>query len=294
MIFVQRRPIYPLIMRLHDFLRGHLKGPILIFNNNSNSSESKFSELTSQAVGRRRFLAGATGIFALATLTACGAEVAPAAVPAEPTADKTVPGTPEEALNALKEGNARFVAGQMTHPHQNAETREEVAGHQAPWALVHGCVDSRVSPEIVFDQGIGDLFVTRTAGNVLDDTLVGSMEFAVSAPYSVPVLVILGHTACGAVTGTVKALKDDPKNPSLPGEMNDFAQEIAPVARKVAEHGTETEHIDAVVRANTVAVAQGLLKRSAIVRKAVEEGKTKVVAAVYNLETGTVDWEVAA
>ncbi|WP_281285139.1 carbonic anhydrase [Glutamicibacter uratoxydans] len=182
----------------------------------------------------------------------------------------------------------------MIHPHQGESIRKEVAGHQAPWALVHGCVDSRVAPEVVFDQGIGDLFVTRTAGAVLDDTIVGSMEFAVSAPYAVPVLVILGHTSCGAVTGTVKGLKKNPKDPSLPAEMNDFAQEIAPIARKVPVEGTEAEHINAVVRANTVAVAQGLVKRSAIIRKAVDEGTTKVVAAVYNLETGAIDWEVAA
>ncbi len=198
--------------------------------------------------------------------------------------------TPDDALARLEEGNARFASGDGTHPRQDADAREAVADHQEPWALIHACVDSRVSPEIVFDQGVGDVFTTRTAGNILDDTIVGSMEFAVSEPYSVPVIVIMGHTACGAVTATVELLEESP-NPTAPGELIDIVNEIAPVARKVPADGDdEAAHIDAVVRANAESVASNLLRRSAIIRKAVAAGRTRVVPAVYDLTSGKVEF----
>lgn len=125
---------------------------------------------------------------------------------------------------------------------------------------------------------------------MLDDTLVGSMEFAVSSPYSVPLLVVLGHTACGAVTGTLKAMEKDAGNPHLPGEMEDFAAQIAPVARTAGVEGSGSEAVDTVVQANARAVVEQLLERSAIIRKAVEEQRTRVVPAVYDLETGEVSW----
>ncbi|MGP9650773.1 carbonic anhydrase [Glutamicibacter sp. AOP38-B1-38] len=162
--------------------------------------------------------------------------------------------------------------------------------NHGPWstdALILG-----LPPELVFDQGIGDLFVTRTAGAVLDDTLVGSMEFAVSSPYEVPVIVILGHTACGAVTGTVEALEKNAKSPKAPGEMIDFISEIAPAAREAEPVPDKSEHINNVVRMNTVAVAAALVERSEIIRAAVNAGRTEVIAAVYDLQTGLVDWNL--
>lgn len=178
--------------------------------------------------------------------------------------------------------------GRCQHPNQDSHRRDKQAEHQSPFALVHGCVDSRVTPEMLFDQGIGDLFVTRTAGAVLDDTLVGSMEFAVSAPYSVPLLVVLGHTACGAVTGTLKAMEANPEDPALPGEMDDFAERIAPVARNQKVSGSGSEAVDQVVKANALAVARQLVERSAIISKAVEEKRTRIVPALYDLESGEV------
>lgn len=243
-------------------------------------------------LSRRRMLAGAGGLLALAGLAACSAPEAEQQRASATEADEA-PRTAEEALARLREGNARYVQGTAKHPRENAEARAAVAEHQQPWALIHGCVDSRVSPELLFDQGIDDLFVTRTAGEVLDDTLMGSMEFAVGSPYEVPVIVILGHTACGAVTGTVKALAENPKDPQAPGEIADFIDEIAPVAREVKPEGDEAAHIDQVVRANAAAVAEKLVERSAIIRRAVQAGRTKVVAAVYDLNTGEVQWDVA-
>lgn len=236
---------------------------------------------------RRSLLAGATGLLALAGLAACSASPADQAARANAAGP---PQTPDEALEVLRAGNQRYAQGKPEHPNQETEVRTELAEHQAPFALVHGCVDSRVAPELLFDQGLGDLFVTRTAGAVLDDTLVGSMEFAVSSPYSVPLLVILGHTACGAVTGTLQAMEADPENPGLPGEMADFAEQIVPVARAAKAESAAPEEVDRVVKANALAVAEELVQRSAIIRKAVEEKRTRVMPAVYDLDTGEVRW----
>ncbi|WP_347038458.1 carbonic anhydrase [Glutamicibacter halophytocola] len=137
------------------------------------------SVVNATITSRRKLLAGATGLLALAGLSACASEKSPQATTVGHAA---TPKTPDGVLKALTEGNQRFTSGQVQHPNQDSQRRGEQAGHQSPFALVHGRVDSRVAPEMLFDQGIGDLFVTRTAGAVLDDTLVGSMEFAVSSP----------------------------------------------------------------------------------------------------------------
>ncbi|WP_102157648.1 carbonic anhydrase [Zhihengliuella halotolerans] len=244
-------------------------------------------DVTTAGPSRRSLLAGAGALATLSALSAC----APA--PAAEHEDAPAPTTPEEALGTLRAGNERFAAGEAHHPNQGVDARTDVAGHQTPWALVHGCVDSRVAPELVFDQGIGDIFTTRTAGAVLDDTLVGSMEFAVGSPYEVPALIILGHTGCGAVTATVDAVAADPENPQAPGEVADIVDEIAPVVRDAASLADQSEFVDSVVRANTVAVAEALVERSAIIRAAVDAGRTRVVPAVYDLETGLVDWSPA-
>lgn len=241
------------------------------------------------ALTRRGFV-GLGGLLVASSLTGCGSDQRHA--PQQAGARVL---TPQDALRRLEEGNARFASGKAEHPRQGDGARDAVAEHQHPWALVHGCVDSRVPPELVFDQGIGDVFTTRTAGAVLDDTIVGSMEFALGAPYAVPLIVILGHTACGAVTATVEAVAAaHGGSPQAPGEVVDIVREIAPVARRVNTHGDEAEHIDAVVHANTRAVARRLLERSAIVRAAVAAGRTRVVPAVYDLSTGTVRWLPAA
>lgn len=236
------------------------------------------------ATTRRSLLAGVGALAALSGLAACApAEAGPESTPA--------PSTPEEALERLTAGNKRFAAGEAKHPNQNVDARTATEDHQAPWALVHGCVDSRVAPELVFDQGIGDIFTTRTAGAVLDDTLVGSMEFGAGSPYEVPLLVILGHTGCGAVTATVEAVAANPEEPEAPGEVADIIDEIAPVVRATDPVEDQAAFIDDVVAANALAVAEALIERSQIIRDAVEAGRTRVIAAVYDLNTGLVDWK---
>lgn len=264
---------------------------------NWSGNENAYSEdplVTENPYSRRLFVLG--GLAAASTLTACqsdskaGGKTTASAAPSS-AAEKTAKQlTPADALARLKAGNARFAAGDAEHPHQDKEARESVSEHQHPFALVHGCVDSRVSPELVFDQGVGDVFVTRTAAAILDDTIVGSMEFAVGSPYETPVIVIMGHTRCGAVTATVDLLKANREHPQAPGELIDIVNEIAPVARKVPAQPDAAAYIDEVVRANTRSVAEALVRRSAIIREAVAKGRTQVVPAVYDLDTGKVSW----
>ena len=244
----------------------------------------------------RRRLIGLVGLAAASAVAACQAgpttgsnSPSGPASPGNTTATATGI-TPTDALARLKAGNVRFATGEATHPNQGVEAREAVAEHQHPWALIHGCVDSRVAPELVFDQGVGDVFTTRTGAAVMDDTIVGSMEFAVSSPYETPLIVILGHTGCGAVTATVDAMQAVPPNPSAPGEVLDIVNEIVPVARQVPPNPDKAAFIDDVVRANSIAVAAALVRRSKIMREAVDAGRTQIIPAVYDLATGRVSW----
>ena len=214
------------------------------------------------------------------TRRASGAEHAPSHEETPPTAD--------EAWQRLEEGNARFVSGSPLHPHQDAARRIAVAPHQAPYAFVLGCIDSRVPVETVFDQGVGDLFVGRNAAAILDDTVIGGIEFAVSG-YHLPLVVIMGHTACGAVKATVDAVKANPAAPTAPGEILDVAQEILPAVKATAENPDDSAFVDAVVITNTRHVANQLVKRSAIVAEAVNAGTLKIVASTYHLDTGQIE-----
>lgn len=197
--------------------------------------------------------------------------------------------TSDEAWKRLEEGNVRFVSGSLIHPHQDAARRSEVAPHQAPYAFVLGCIDSRVPIETVFDQGLGDLFVGRNAAAILDDTIIGDIEFAVSDPYKVPLVVIVGHTACGAVKATVDAVKANPAAPTAPGKILDIAKEILPAVKATPANPDDKAFVDAVVTTNTRLVAAQLAERSTIVTEAIRAGKLQVVASTYHLDTGKVE-----
>ncbi|WP_019134999.1 carbonic anhydrase [Cellulomonas massiliensis] len=119
----------------------------------------------------------------------------------------TTPTTPAQAWAALRDGNARFVSGEMQHPSQSIDRRAEVSSEQHPFAVIFGCSDSRVAAEIIFDRGLGDLFVVRTAGHVLDTTVIGSIEYGVEV-LGAPLVVVLGHDSCGAVAAATAALTD--------------------------------------------------------------------------------------
>jgi carbonic anhydrase len=191
-------------------------------------------------------------------------------------------GGADEALRRLKEGNARYVAGRAAHPHRSAGRRLEVAGGQRPFAIVFGCADSRVPPEIVFDRGLGDLFVVRTAGQALDAAAVGSIELGVSE-LRIPLIMVLGHDQCGAVKATIHALET---HAPADGCIGALVESIRPAVERVrARPGDLLRH---AVRAN-VDITIGRLKASPILASALAEGKVRIVGGCYDLETGAVE-----
>ncbi len=192
--------------------------------------------------------------------------------------------TPDEALQLLKDGNARFVAGESTERNLVEQQRETSRG-QYPFAVVLSCLDSRSAPEIVFDQGIGDLFVGRVAGNVVDTNLLGSFEFATAAAGS-KLIVVMGHTACGAVKGACDGVEV--------GNLTALLDEIEPAIDAVdTPTGTDrssanVEFVNRVVETNVRMQVNELLRRSDVVRGLVDEGQVRVVGAVHDLSTGEV------
>jgi len=193
--------------------------------------------------------------------------------------------TPREALARLLEGNARFTTSQPQYPNVSAEHRTRLREGQSPFAVVVGCSDSRVSVELLFDQGFGDLFVVRNAGHVLGRSTQASVEFAVSQ-LGVGVVFVLGHESCGAVAGTVQFLEE---GTTLPGEMPLLVE-------LVQEHlDPSSPRQDAVTR-HVRGTIEDLLEKSALVRDAREAGEIVVAGGVYGLEDGHVQlvWEDAS
>ncbi|MBI4666066.1 MAG: carbonic anhydrase [Nitrospinae bacterium] len=192
--------------------------------------------------------------------------------------------SPDSALKTLKDGNARFVAGKSEHPRADSKRRKEtVEGGQHPFAVVLACSDSREAVELIFDQGIGDLFVVRVAGNVSDTDEIGSIEYG-AGHLNAPLLVVLGHTKCGAVTAVVKEEK-------VHGSIPELVDNIVPaVARARAKKIVGDVLIHEAIKMNVFQSIEDLFKRSGETRELVRSGKLKVVGAVYDLEKGTVDW----
>ncbi|MBX3086491.1 MAG: carbonic anhydrase [Anaerolineae bacterium] len=205
-----------------------------------------------------------------------------------PTTRSAEPVTPDEALKRLLDGNARFVSGKATHDHQNAARQAEVATGQAPFAVIVSCADSRVPPEIVFDQGLGDLFVVRTAGNIVDDVVLGSIEYAV-ANLGATLIMVLGHERCGAVHAAVEA----EEGTAFPGHIAALAEAIKPAVESVKEHeGHDVEEaafLDLCVRENIQRTTASLAAAEPIVAQYVRDGKVKVVGARYDLDEVKVE-----
>lgn len=187
------------------------------------------------------------------------------------------------AKSSLDTGNKRFTLQRTTKPHQNLARVKETATEQKPFACVLTCSDSRVSPEILFDQGIGDLFVVRVAGNVSDTDEIGSIEYAVGHLHT-PILVVMGHSHCGAVKAVASGAV-------LPPTIKRLTDNIEPaVARCKAEGFKGEELVEHSVRENVVQSINDVLHRSDEVRKLVGSGKLKVYGAVYHLDSGLVEW----
>lgn len=194
------------------------------------------------------------------------------------------PGPPAaaEALRQLQAGNLRFQKGQLQHPNETLERRRQVALKQSPIATVLACSDSRESPELIFDMGLGDLFVVRTAGHALDDAVIGTLEFAV-AELHVPLLVVMGHQRCGAIKATLDSISS---GKLAPGDMETLVDAIRP-AVLLAKGDGDVRYAN-VVKAN-VQVTIDRLQNSKILSQAVANQQLLIVGAYYQLDTGVVE-----
>jgi carbonic anhydrase len=200
--------------------------------------------------------------------------------------DKSTAGlTPDQILAKLVAGNQRFVKGEAAAPRRKPEDFARLAEVQKPLAVIVGCADSRVSPELLFDQGVGDLFVVRVAGNVISGagaTIKGSIEYAI-AELGVSLVMVLGHGNCGAVKAAVKHID---ANDALPGAINDLVNTIKPAV--VRAKGQKGDALENAIKANVELGVERLKTLEPILAGPVKDGKVKVVGGVYDLRTGTV------
>src|SRR6266576_22708 len=206
-------------------------------------------------------------------------------------AQKSAPGksgspiNPEQALRELLSGNERFVKGQPASPRRAPEDFRELAAAQYPEAVIVSCADSRVAPEILFDVGVGDVFVVRVAGNVVEGagaTVKGSIEYAI-AELDVPLIMVLGHSGCGEVKAAIKHI--DAKD-SLPGAINCLVELIKPAVAQ--SQGVPGDILENAIRKNVEIGVERLKGLQPVVAPRVKDGKVKVVGALYDLHTGTV------
>ncbi|BBY86383.1 carbonic anhydrase 2 [Mycolicibacterium murale] len=186
------------------------------------------------------------------------------------------------AWKALKEGNERFVAGEPQHPSQSIEHRASLTLEQRPTAVVFGCADSRVAAEIIFDQGLGDMFVVRTAGHVIDSAVLGSIEYAVGV-LNVPLIVVLGHDSCGAVKATITALDEG----SVPGGyIRDVVERVTPSILLGRRDGLS--RVDEFEARHVVETGAQLMGRSTLISERIKDGTLAIVGLTYHLADGKV------
>ena len=190
--------------------------------------------------------------------------------------------SPAQAWMALKEGNQRFVAGRPEHPSQSIDHRATLAVEQRPTTVVFGCADSRVAAEIIFDQGLGDMFVVRTAGHVIDSAVLGSIEYAVSE-LDVPLVVVLGHDNCGAVRATLAAL-DDGHVPG--GFVRDVVERVTPSIMLGRRDGLT--RVDEFETRHVIETGAQLLSRSIAIAERVKDGELAIVGVTYRLADGRI------
>jgi len=193
---------------------------------------------------------------------------------------------PDQALKLLKQGNVRFVSGKSLHRNQTRLRRQETAAKgQNPFAAVLSCSDSRVPPEILFDQGIGDLFVVRVAGNVADTDEIGTIEYGVGHLGSTLILV-LGHTKCGAVTAVATGAE-------VEGSIPDLVDNIVPAVKKARELNPTLQGesiVPEAIKANVLQAMEDILKKSSLIRDKVFCGGTAMVGGLYEIDSGKVIW----
>lgn len=232
---------------------------------------------------KRAVVAAGLGIVALGW--PAGEASAQADRAAAQTAASQAAMTPDEALQLLQEGNLRFASGTTLRRDLVAQVHATSDG-QHPFAAVLGCIDSRVSPELVFDAGVGDLFAARIAGNAVDDELLGSLEFAAKVA-GARVIVVLGHTRCGAVMGACDGVEMGSltKTLALLRPAIEAAQDLPK-----PHDSSNAAYVAHVTEANVRLGASALLERSSILAGLAKEGRLKVVPAIYDVDTGRVEW----
>lgn len=199
--------------------------------------------------------------------------------------------TQSEALMRLKDGNRRFVGGvKSLDSLMSHRQREELAENgQKPFAIVLGCSDSRAPAEMVFDVGLGDLFVVRVAGNIIAPMGLGSIEFA-ATNFGTPLCIVLGHTRCGAVAATADAVINKKRSPS--DHIQDIILEIEPSVKHAIAAGNSIDRplVEEAARLNVLRNMARITERSQVIADLVDEGKFKIVGGIYNLHTGIVDF----
>jgi carbonic anhydrase len=230
------------------------------------------------ARGRRALVGGvaASGILAAVALPPGGARAA------DPAPKTTL--TPDQALRLLKEGNDQFRMEAPFRAAQGRERRVELARGQAPFCVLVGCSDSRVPPELLFGRGLGELFIIRNAGNTVDTAALGSVEYGVGV-LGCPLVVVLGHDACGAVAAAVEVVE---RNATFPGVIGEMIQSIIPAV--LAARGERGDLLHNAVTENARRVARRLKTQSPVLQEALRANRLKVVAARYRLTDGDVDW----
>lgn len=228
-------------------------------------------------IDRRRLLAAGAGTIAAAVIGGRARAEAPSPAAAARS--------PEQALAGLVEGNKRFMAEPQVCQLDLARQRALVAGGQAPWATVLSCADSRVPPELVFGgRGLGELFVARNAGNLADTATVGTLEYG-AAVLGSPLILVLGHTHCGAVKAACEVISD---NATFPGSIGPMIDPILPAA--FAARGRPGDNLDNSIRENALRTARRLGEASETLAGLVAAGKLKILAGIYDLETGKVEY----
>jgi carbonic anhydrase len=201
-------------------------------------------------------------------------------------ASETGPGTnADEALKKLLDGNSNYVSNRLTMKDSSGpKTRQALAAGQRPYAVILSCSDSRVPPEIIFDKGLGEIFVVRVAGNIADPIIIGSIEYAVEH-FGSSLIMVLGHSRCGAVTAAVDATGHEH------GNIGAIVNTISPavqLARKETKWADKSQLVEASVDMNVKLTAKSLVEQSPVIRSLVDSGKLKIVSAKYDLDDGTV------
>jgi carbonic anhydrase len=191
--------------------------------------------------------------------------------------------TPALAWRRLREGNERFVSGESSHPNQDASRRSSLVENQHPFAVIFGCSDSRLAAEIIFDVGLGDVFVVRTAGQVIDDAVLGSLEYSIGV-LGVPLIVVLGHDSCGAVSATKSAVETG----QMPvGFIRDLVERITPsVLTSLRNDKTE---VNDMVLEHVKQTSHRLVDSSRVISDAIDSGRAAVIGLSYSLADGRAD-----